>query len=172
MPAGNTYEAIATQTVTGSAAATVTFSSIPSTYTDLVLVMQPAAGFETENVGIRFNSDTGNNYSYTKLTGNGSTATSTRATNFSRINMCDSIGTTTTLGNLTIICNIMNYANSTTNKTTLSRSNQATGTYPGVETMVGLWRNTAAITSVTAMQSGSATFSIGSTFSLYGIASA
>jgi hypothetical protein len=78
MPAGNTYEAIATQTL-GSAAASVTFSSIPSTYTDLVLV----CNFETSSnaiagVYIQFNGDTSTNYSSTNLIGNGSTAESSR----------------------------------------------------------------------------------------------
>jgi hypothetical protein len=63
MAAGNTYEAIATQTL-GSAAASVTFSSIPGTYTDLVIVCTPlrvTAG--AEELVFQFNSDTGSNYS-------------------------------------------------------------------------------------------------------------
>jgi hypothetical protein len=59
MAAGNTYEAIATQTL-GSAAASVTFSSIPGTYTDLVLVVaMEHVTTGTENIVMQFNGDTG-----------------------------------------------------------------------------------------------------------------
>ena len=76
MAAGNTYVAIATNTL-GSAAASVTFSSIPGTYTDLVIVTQ-AISATADNVGIRFNSDSGSNYSQTWLSGNGTSAISSR----------------------------------------------------------------------------------------------
>jgi hypothetical protein len=64
--AGNTYVAIAEQTL-GTAAASVTFSSIPGTYTDLVLVLsvQDASG---NTFALQFNGDTSTNYS-TVLTG-------------------------------------------------------------------------------------------------------
>jgi hypothetical protein len=167
----STYEPIATQTL-GSNAATVTFSSIPSTYTDLVLVTQPAATSFGENVGLRFNSDTGTNYSSTCLSGDGSSASSSRTTSFSYINVANLIGTTGTLGGMTTISQIMNYSNSTTYKTVLNRTGQNGGTFNGVEAIVGLWRNTAAITSIIVRQTGSANFITGSTFTLYGIKSA
>jgi hypothetical protein len=173
MAAGNTYTQIASTTV-GTASATVVFSSIPATYTDLVLIMQPAANVDDENVGIRFNGDTGSNYSYTRMGANntaGSTS-SNRVSSFTRINTTEATGTSTVLGNLVITAHIMNYANTTTYKTALARSGQQGGTYNGVEAFVGLWRNTAAIDSVTVMQGGTRTFSTGSTFNLYGITAA
>jgi hypothetical protein len=157
----STYEPIATQTL-GSAAATVTFSSIAGTYTDLVLVTSFTSGNNDEK--LQFNGDTGSNYSWTRLWGDGSTANSSRSSNTTFIR---SIGGDLTTQQNTIIY-IQNYSNSTTHKTTLSR-----GTNPSVLTMavVGLWRNTAAITSITYSTSAN-TFATGSTFTLYGIKSA
>ena len=175
MAAGNTYTQVPGGSVTvGTATATVVFSSIPATYTDLILVMQPAANVDDENVGIRFNGDTASNYSYTRVGANntaGSTS-SNRSGSFSRINTTEASGTSTNLGNLVIVAHIMNYANATTYKTAIARSGQQGGTYNGVEAFVGTWRNTAAINSVTVMQGGARTFSTGSTFNLYGITAA
>lgn len=163
-----TYTPIATQTLTTSAAS-VTFSSIPATYTDLVLVMNPAASSNADNILIQFNSDTAGNYSSTEVSGNGTVASSTRVSNSSSINITNRIGTTTTLGGLVVTCQIMNYANTTTNKTVLVRASQAGDTYPGTSAAVGLWRSTSAITSIVVKQSGSPNFITGSIFTLYGI---
>jgi len=164
MAAGNTYEAIATQTL-GSAAASVTFSSIPSTYTDLVLVTG-AIGTGDLQINGRVNSDTGTNYSTTYLAGNGTSAVSARQSSASSFGT-DYYFSVTTNGNVTIL-QFMNYANTTTNKTILSRSNAAD---KGVMATVSLWRNTAAINSITLLASAN-NFNIGSTFSLYGVLNA
>jgi len=173
MAAGMTYTPLATNKLTANST-TVTFSSIPQTYTDLVLVMQPAADVGDENVGIRFNGDTGANYSYTRLGANNTagSVSSNRVSNFTRINTTEAAGTSPNLGNLIIIANIMNYANATTYKTAINRSGQVGGTYNGAEIFAGLWRNTAAINSITVMQGGTRTFLSGSTFTLYGILAA
>ena len=173
MAAGNTYTQIASTTL-GAQSATVVFSSIPSTYTDLILIMQPSANIDDENIGLRFNGDTGSNYSYTRIGANNTAGTysSSRQSNFTRINTTEATGTSTTLGNLIVIAHIMNYANSTTYKTALARSGQQGGTYNGVELFAGLWRNTAAINSVTVMQGSTRVFQPGSTFNLYGVTAA
>ena len=72
-----TYEPIQSYTL-GSATTGITFSSVPSTYTDLRVVLVEAT--DGANLGIRFNSDTASNYSYTYVQGNGSTASSSRGT--------------------------------------------------------------------------------------------
>jgi hypothetical protein len=115
---------------------------------------------------MNFNGDTAGNYSLTRIYGNGSTAVSDRiGTNLTGI---DVSYTGSGDGN-NVIINVMNYSNSTTNKTSLNRWNTAGSTgYVGAN--VSLWRNTAAITSITF--SNSVNFSVGSTFSLYGIANA
>jgi hypothetical protein len=163
MPA--TYEAIATSTL-GSNQSSVTFSSIPSTYTDLIIVVNAGASVATANGSIRFNGDTGNNYSQTFLRGNGSTAASDRTSNFPQIQI-DYYGFTTSITNMEII-QIQNYSNSTTYKTVLMRGDSADY---GTKASVGLWRNTATITSLVIL-SNAYNFITGSTFTLYGIKSA
>ena len=164
MAAGSTYTPIATSTL-GSTTASVTFSSISGSYTDLVIVcgsLKYVTG--DDDAFVRFNGDTGTNYSWTQLNGNGATASSNRGTSTSGIRAIN--GMTTTDPGTTII-NIQNYSNSTTYKTTLSR--HSTG-FAGA--FAGLWRNTAAVTSVTIINLGAGGFATGSTFTLYGIAAA
>ena len=168
MAAGNTYEAIATQTL-GSAASSVTFNSIPSTYTDLVLVCQPIAATASDGA-IRVNSDTGSNYSITSVYGTGSAAGSYRRSNATFIDYNYYAGISTTFANQSLI-HFMNYSNTTTYKTVLLNPRNANF---AAESIVGLWRSTSAITSITlgANSGFSINFSIGSTFSLYGILAA
>ena len=149
-----TYTPIATQTLTTSAAS-ITFSSIPSTYTDLIMVFN---GVADNNVSLRFNSDSGTNYSSTRIRGDGSSASSSRFTSIASMYGSYDPGISTSTWQ------IMNYSNSATYKTALNRGG---GSGTNVEAYVGLWRSTAAITSVTVIVNG--TFSIGSTFTLYGI---
>ena len=61
MPASNTYEPIATTTLT-SAVSSVSFGSIPQTYTDLILVNYFATTTVNEDAYVQFNSDTASNY--------------------------------------------------------------------------------------------------------------
>ena len=163
-----TYEPIATTTF-GSTATSYTFSSIPSTYTDLVVVMSviPAA---TVGYGpwFQFNGDTGSNYSITWLQGDGSTATSGRQTSETKGYLSWSIGLS---GPSNAIAHIQNYSNTTTNKTYIDRINETDGSYPGAGATVGLWRNTAAINSIKISNDGGG-FASGSTFTLYGIKNA
>jgi hypothetical protein len=163
MPAGATYEPIATTTL-GSANNTVTFSNIPATYTDLMLIINATrpAGFDDGSV--RLNGDTGSNYSTTLLQGNGSTASSNRYSNQTlALNLLFSAEYSTN------IVHIMNYSNTTTYKTFFTRANVAGD---NIRANVSVWRSTAAITSVTLINSSSSNFGAGSTFTLYGIAAA
>jgi hypothetical protein len=162
----STYEPIATQTL-GSAAASVTFSSISGTYTDLIIVINGATTSGANNCDLQFNGDTGNNYSYTFLTGDGASATSGRGTSSSRI-LLNYYGYFDTGYSTNIIVQVQNYSNTTTRKTVLSRANNASN---GTAAVVGMWANTSAITSVT-IKTGSSTFTAGNTFTLYGVKSA
>jgi hypothetical protein len=173
MAAGNTYEAIATQTL-GSAASSVTFSSISGAYTDLILQvnnqMSGASGFK-----IRFNSDSGSNYSQTQIHGYGSSASSARITSASSIYNNLVFGDSTTANVFTPnIIQIQNYSNTTTNKTTLWRygTTTAAGGNGDVAAIAGLWRSTAAINAIEISAWNAVNFVAGSTFSLYGIKAA
>ena len=158
----STYTPIATQTL-GSAAATVTFSSLPQNYTDLILVdnARTVTGGGDSELQLQFNSDTGSNYSTTYLYGNGSSAASSRATNqtsiwISRANETSGVG----------ITNIQNYSNGTTYKTVLSRGNSTSYVFA----WAGLWRNTNPITSIVIQRSSGLNLAAGSTFTIYGVA--
>jgi hypothetical protein len=166
MAAGPTYEPIATQTL-GANAASVTFSSISQSYTDLVLVI---TGGQVTADGAWFiqvgngSIDTATNYSGTQLVGNGSTATSNRSATSSSIT---ALSTNSSSTNDNILINLMNYSNTSTYKTILFRGNS---TEYRVATTVGLWRSTSAINQIKIY--GFSNLLTGSTFTLYGILSA
>lgn len=159
--ATNTYVALDKVTV-GTATPSITFNAIPQTYTDLMIV---ANGLESANqyVGIRFNSDTATNYSQTRLYSDGSSInsdTQTTAT-FGRISAGDPTN------RFAIQVSVPNYKNATTYKTWLSRTNMPNNM---VGAIAGLWRKTPeAITSITITTASADNFSVGTTFSLYGI---
>lgn len=164
MAAAQTYEPIATTTLS-SLASTVTFNSF-SGYTDLRLIINATnAGGANYNCFIKFNSDSGSNYSGTWINGSGTAASSGRDSNATYARL----GYTNTSTLSVLIVDIMNYSNSSTYKTYLCRANDPAYL---VWEIVGLWRNTAAITSITLYNEGSANFNIGSTFTLYGIKAA
>jgi len=164
-----TYEPIATTTL-GSNQTSVTISSIPATYTDLVLIIN-AKNDTLTNTEIRFNGDSASNYSNTALSGNGSSASSSRESNNTSISIDNVAYMTTGDFSYSNIIQIMNYANTTTFKTLLARANSAAN---GVDAIVGLWRKTPeAITSLTILTTtGTRNFITGSTFTLYGIKAA
>jgi hypothetical protein len=166
-----TYEPIATQTL-GSSQSNITFSSIPGTYTDLIVAGQ-IRGAAGDNLVLRFNSDTGSNYSHTTLWGNGSTAASLRRTNgtFSYI-IGEGLIPTAANTFATVLIHINNYSNTTTNKTLLARSGTLSSTNPEVSLLAGLWRSTAAITTVGLITPGGSYLAADSTFTLYGIKAA
>lgn len=154
-----TYSLIDSITL-GSNQSSLTFSNIPSTFTDLVLVanIKKATGVISV-LKVTLNSDTGSNYSYTRLIGNGTSASSDRTSN-------DTGGaggyiTTTQYNN---IINFLDYSNTTTYKTFLVRTNNER-----VAAFINLWRSTSAITSIKLEEVVTADISSGSTFKLYGI---
>lgn len=164
-----TYEPIATVTASGSSGTQLVMSSIPQTYTDLVLIINDIRT-TTSNIYVQCNGDTGSNYSLTYLTGNGSAASSGRNQNLSSGFYFDAFGASTTRG--TGILNFQNYTNTTTNKTILCRYSNASS-----ETIatIGLWRpsnlSSGNITSITIFLN-TGNFQSGSTFTLYGIKAA
>ena len=159
----STYEKIATTTLS-SAAASITFSSIPGTYTDLVLVMNTTLSSGNSNLRFRFNSDTSNNYSVTWLYSQSGSAYSNRSSNLSS-GYCDyNNASSSEVSNQ--ILNIINYSNTTNNKTVIGRANRANA---GTDAVVNLWRNTSAITTFLIFTESSVNFVAGSTFTLYGI---
>jgi hypothetical protein len=158
-----TYEPIATTTVAGSSTASVSFTGISGSYTDIVFVCEIDGSLD-DSTRIRFNSDSATNYSQTNLTGNGTTAASTRSSSIAQISL--GIGTATNQTN--VVGSINNYSNSTTYKTVILRANNPAEV---TAARVGLWRSTSAITSIEFFIA-SGNWVAGSTFTLYGIKAA
>jgi hypothetical protein len=162
MPA--TYEPIATTTLS-SAASTITFSSIPATYTDLRIVVS-ATSTTNGGFGLKFNNN-GFNYSVTRLRGNGTSATSDQETSATSIN----VGNVYSANPCLYTFDIFSYAGSTY-KTALAESSTDQNGSGFVYRSVGLWGNTAAITSVTVLEILGYQLAIGTTATLYGIKAA
>jgi hypothetical protein len=165
MPDISTEVAIATTTLS-SANATITFSSIPATYTDLRLVVTGTSNF-THTTGMQFNGDTGTNYSETRLEGDGATATSGRNTSISYLRF---YGFTTTPTMFTV--DFFSYSGST-NKTSLATTSADLNGSGNVRQYVQLWRSTSAINSISfgpgVSGASGTTYSAGTTATLYGI---
>jgi hypothetical protein len=164
----STYEKIATTTL-GSAASSITFSSIASTYTDLVVVVQGTYSTSDDLLSLRYNNDTGSNYSSTNLYGNGTTTASYRTSSATSIQ----VGWYPHPGGAAVVSQmvlqILNYSNATTYKTNISRGD--TTNVQGTAARVGLWRNTAAINRLDLiMLAGN--LQTGTTATVYGIKAA
>ena len=161
----STYEKIATTTL-GSAAASIDFTSISGSYTDLVIIGSvKTATLTNPACYVRFNGDTGSNYSVTNLYGNGTSAGSIAFSSqtFIRYNYVTDPNTTNFA---TLVMNLNNYSNATTYKTALTRFGLAS---IGLDNTVGLWRSTSAITQVTFTLESATNFATGCTFTIYGI---
>ncbi len=166
MSAGSTYSTIATTTL-GSSATSYTFSAISGSYTDLYLVAFVKTDDSSKAFTVHVNGDTGSNYSYTNLIGNGSAASSGRGSSTTNINLSAGAQTGYDSNGGLYLMNFQNYSNTTSYKTAIVRNAYAAGF---TSATVGLWRSTSAITSIT-MTSGANMLS-GCTFTLYGIAAA
>lgn len=165
MPDVSTEVAIATTTL-GSATSTITFSSIPATYTDLRLVLVARASVDNSSVAFRLNNDSSTVYSLTSIYGNGSSAVSSRSDGQSRgfLQAWNGMMTATTTA---YFADIFSYTGSTF-KTVLATGNEDVNGAGSISSVVNLWRNTAAVNRLDLIAVG-ANFSIGTTATLYGI---
>ncbi len=161
MPA--TYEPIAS--ANPSSATSVSFSSIPDTYTDLVLVAALTQPYGFSEIQLRFNGSSATNYSATYVKGDGSSASSNRWSNANAMNLSTN-GPGNSSTPLTLNVAIQRYASTSVFKTVLSASGSAS---QQVDRLVGLWRSTSAITSIDLFP---VSWNITGTVSLYGIKAA
>jgi hypothetical protein len=164
-----TYEPIATTTVSGTSTGSVSFTSIPSTYTDLRLVYNGGwiTSFGYAVYWLRLNGDTGTNYSATYIQSYGTGQLSGRESNQSNMYLNYSSDS----GNAACITmfDIMNYSNSTTYKTVLATGREAAW---GLSVSAGLWRSTSAVSSLELRMADNVKMSSGSVITLYGIKAA
>ena len=165
----STYSPIATTTL-GSNTASVSFNSF-SGYTDIRLIMAVSTSDSgtVNDLKISVNGDTSSGlYSSTRIYGSGTTAASDRTSGQNTWNSNGVLSNNSSpVGN--ILCDFMNYSNTTTYKTMLMRDN-VSGQY--VISVVNLWRNTNAITSINIAPAGGGNLISGSTFTIYGIKAA
>lgn len=159
-----TYVPIATQTLSGSTN-TVTFSSIPSGYTDLKLVSSGGSGAVGQSLLINFNGDSGANYSFTMMYVNGTSAGSIVSINQGSINISGYFGLLHSP--MTFLMDVFSYTGSTY-KTILTQffDDNNGGGQDSVAATVGLWKSSSAITSLTINSNG---LFAGTTFTLWGI---
>ena len=169
MPA--TYEPIETK-ILGSNTATVTFSSIPSTYNDLVLVFQAASSNQNGNaIRLRLNGSSAAEYSATFVDGTGTSIISAQTGVVSQLDLGWRTGIDSSSWNNVYVINFLDYKTSARFKTILWTCG---GYSTAVDMANGLWRNTAPITSISFNigQPASADFLAGCIFTLYGIKAA
>jgi hypothetical protein len=161
----STYNAITTQTLS-SATSSIVFSSIPAAYTDLRIIFNGITA-SAGSFALRFNSDTGSDYSRTVFYGTGSVAGTSRESNVTSIQ----IANTNSSGATLITCDIFSYASSIF-KTVLGEGFDDRSGSGVVAKTVGMWRDTSAITTISIIEANGANFSIGTTATLYGIKNA
>jgi hypothetical protein len=165
-----TYEPIATTTI-ASNTPNITFSSIPSTYTDLRVVLVGTTATNGNRAEMRFNSDSANNYSEIGLKGDGSTAVGNSGTNRPQIVIGDAAQITTSPVFITV--DIFSYSGSKYKVSLITTSmdnNNAAPTPSAVIRRVATWRTTSAINSILLMSNDN--WAVGTTATLYGIKAA
>ena len=153
--------------------ATIDFSSIPQGYTDLVLVLSSRDSISGASPGqgaIRFNGDSGNNYSRRFLRGNGSTVDSSSSTGVSAIIlrvMQPNGATANVFGSMTMY--IPNYTGSNYKSLSIDNITENNATEAHAELNAGIWNSTSAITSMSILSASGASMLTNSTFTLYGV---
>jgi hypothetical protein len=168
----NSYESIATTTVGSGGVASITFSSIPATYTHLQLRFfastNRASPIFRDSYKVQFNSDTAANYSNHELYGDGSSTGAGAGTSTSNI-AAGTIGGGGFFG--VSVFDVLQYANTNIYKTTRSLSgvNDNTGGYGLIDLRSGNWRSTSAINSITLITGVGTTFVQYTQAALYGI---
>jgi hypothetical protein len=178
----SSYESIATTTVGAGGSSSVTFSSIPSTYTHLVVrgsIQSNRGSYAIDNATVRFNSDSGANYSRHNLDASASTTTAPEAygtggaTFGGPIPVVTGVATNVFNG---FVMDVLDYASTNKYKTLRIlggydvNGTTGTGSFGGtVGIYSGAWQNTAAVTSITLAPVDGTAFTQYSSFALYGI---
>lgn len=162
-----------TTTTLASATASVTFSSIPSTYTHLQIrfLARTARANQEDNIQLRFNSDSGSNYAAHVLYGDGASAGAFSDGTSISFNTRSVVAAASSASGVfgSGVIDILDYANTSKNTTVRSLSGYDANGSGQARLSSGLWMNTAAVTSVTIVSANAANLSAYSSFTLYGI---
>jgi hypothetical protein len=169
----SSYESIATVTVGSGGTSTITFSSIPSTYKHLQIRYSghlEGNANDYASLWMQFNSDTGANYSYHRLYGTGSAASSDAATSQTRaLTTWIPDNATQSLSYGASVIDILDYQNTNKYKTIRDLGGFDLNGSGIVALFSGLWMSTSAISSISLVSSQSQDFAEYSKFALYGI---
>lgn len=166
----NTYELIASTSVTSGTMADYTFSSIPQTYTDLELVVYVLKN-TANSVGIQVGNgtvDTGSNYNQIILAGNGTSMVPGKDGPGPFFYLMDNLSYSTSQPHISTV-SFMNYSNATTQKMMHDKSG---GASVGLSLNIGRWSGTTAINTIKVDARGGGAFTVGTTMYLYGIKAA
>ena len=167
------YDSIATVTL-GSSQSSVTFSSIPSTYTHL----QIRAIARTDRASIAsgdwykvtLNSDSGSNYAFHQLRGDGASATAAASSSIGFMEVERAAGAASTANAFgTIIFDLLDYANTSKYKTQRTLGGYDNNGAGVVGLYSGVWMNTSAVNTITFVPGGGTNFVQYTQFALYGI---
>jgi len=165
------YQSIATVNGTGSSS-TISFSSIPSTYQHLQIryIGRVTNSDTADNIFMQFNSDTGSNYAWHYLLGDGSTVAASGAASQTRI-LSGRVSAATAASNLmgVGVIDILDYANTNKNKTARVLTGQDRNGGGVITLHSGVWLNTSSINSITITNGSATNFTSATTFALYGI---
>ena len=168
----SSFESISTVSVGAGGAASITFSSIPATYTHLQIRFIARSTYASGNidiVGMQLNSDTANNYAWHWLFGDGSSAGAGSATTTSNITFRDISNANTTANTFgAFVIDILDYANTSKYKTSRALGGYDANGNGKINLDSGVWMNTSAVSNI-ALYAGNANFAQYSSFALYGI---
>ena len=164
------YDSLATVTVPSGGLSSITFSGIPIGYKHLQIRAIGRNDGAPVDARYTFNGDTGSNYSYHLLVGNGSTAASYNATSQTFLRGAPYADQTANVFGAGVT-DILDYANTNKYKTvrTLTGMDNNTVNYGQIQFYSGLWMNTAAISSITITPSAGTVWTQYSSFALYGV---
>lgn len=166
----SSYESIATTTVGAGGSSTVTFSSIPSTYKHLQVRMLVNSNGVTDSTDMRFNSDSGSNYSFHELVGAGSSASSSASTPRTAMpTVSPAIASTSTNIFSCGIVDILDYTNTSKYKTMRNFGGYDLNGSGAASLVSNLWMSTASISTITIFLRTGINFGQYSHFALYGI---
>jgi len=158
-----TYDLLASTTL-ATAASSVTFSSIDQSYGDLIIIVN-SLGSTTLEARIRLNSDSGSNYNFARMSGNGSSGTSAELASQTSGSL-SVIADATTGEAILLKLELQDYTATDKHKSMLARANQSA---TGSEATALRWASTAAVTAIEILTS-TGNWAIGGTFNLYGVA--
>jgi len=169
-PIAGAYDALATVTVGATAQSSIVFSGIPNTYTHLQIRFIGASNASQDGTDIRFNSDSGSNYSthgiYGTGSGSGSAFSITSATNIATQMTMTTTANTFGVG----IVDILDYSNINKNKTVRCLTGYDLNGSGTVYLISGAWYSTSAVNSITLFaNTGTNSFASGTSISLYGV---